>query len=249
MDRFGGSFHTPGASTFVCQACRRGACGRCILGRCTCDHEDAEAVAAEAEAKLAAELAASPPPRAKAPRKVESVPRASPPDPAEKALRARRQPGRKAAPEAHRRLVVEDGVLLGVAKAALKHQVSENTVRRWGQELQVLFPPSARDHKYPLAQRAEAVQAAHALGSARAASRQFGIPANTIIKWARAQGRPLKGRTGPRRQPKRELPGDQRLTKEAAPCCLARALPDGRPVIGYCGPDCVRRPAAAGATL
>ena len=31
------------------------------------------------------------------------------------------------------------------------------------------------------------------------------------------------------------------LTKEPAPCCVARALPDGRPVIGFCGPDCIRR--------
>lgn len=31
--------------------------------------------------------------------------------------------------------------------------------------------------------------------------------------------------------------------KETAPCCLAKRLPDGRPVIGFCGPECVRRPA------
>lgn len=30
--------------------------------------------------------------------------------------------------------------------------------------------------------------------------------------------------------------------KEAAPCCQAHALPDGRPIIGYCGPNCIRRP-------
>ncbi|HVM53776.1 MAG TPA: hypothetical protein VM262_11310 [Acidimicrobiales bacterium] len=33
-----------------------------------------------------------------------------------------------------------------------------------------------------------------------------------------------------------------RITKEEAPCCRARALPDGRPVIGFCSPECVRRP-------
>ena len=31
-------------------------------------------------------------------------------------------------------------------------------------------------------------------------------------------------------------------SKEEASCCQAHALPDGRPVIGYCGPDCERRP-------
>lgn len=29
--------------------------------------------------------------------------------------------------------------------------------------------------------------------------------------------------------------------KEHAACCLAKRLPDGRPVIGLCGPDCIRR--------
>jgi hypothetical protein len=32
------------------------------------------------------------------------------------------------------------------------------------------------------------------------------------------------------------------LTKETAACCLAKRLPDGRPVIGPCGPECERRP-------
>lgn len=32
------------------------------------------------------------------------------------------------------------------------------------------------------------------------------------------------------------------IRKEDAPCCRARALPDGRPVIGFCSPTCVRRP-------
>lgn len=32
-------------------------------------------------------------------------------------------------------------------------------------------------------------------------------------------------------------------SKDDAPCCLARALPDGRPPIGFCSPECVRRPA------
>ena len=32
------------------------------------------------------------------------------------------------------------------------------------------------------------------------------------------------------------------ISKEAAKCCQAKALDDGRPVIGYCGPDCERRP-------
>ena len=30
--------------------------------------------------------------------------------------------------------------------------------------------------------------------------------------------------------------------KEDAECCQAKTLEDGRPVIGYCGPDCIRRP-------
>lgn len=34
----------------------------------------------------------------------------------------------------------------------------------------------------------------------------------------------------------------RRLDKDEAECCKAHALPDGRPVIGYCGPDCERRP-------
>lgn len=33
-----------------------------------------------------------------------------------------------------------------------------------------------------------------------------------------------------------------RKDKDEAECCKAHALPDGRPVIGYCGPDCERRP-------
>ncbi len=33
------------------------------------------------------------------------------------------------------------------------------------------------------------------------------------------------------------------VSKDDAPCCLARRLPDGRPVIGFCSPECVRRPA------
>jgi hypothetical protein len=32
------------------------------------------------------------------------------------------------------------------------------------------------------------------------------------------------------------------IRKEEAPCCRARALPDGRPVIGWCSEVCVRRP-------
>lgn len=31
------------------------------------------------------------------------------------------------------------------------------------------------------------------------------------------------------------------LTKETASCCLDKRLPDGRPVIGFCGDDCERR--------
>lgn len=31
-------------------------------------------------------------------------------------------------------------------------------------------------------------------------------------------------------------------SKEEARCCKEHALPDGRPVIGFCGPDCERRP-------
>lgn len=31
-------------------------------------------------------------------------------------------------------------------------------------------------------------------------------------------------------------------SKEHAPCCLALRLPDGRPVLGFCSPECVRRP-------
>lgn len=34
----------------------------------------------------------------------------------------------------------------------------------------------------------------------------------------------------------------RRLDKDEAECCKAHALPDGRPVIGYCSPDCERRP-------
>jgi hypothetical protein len=34
----------------------------------------------------------------------------------------------------------------------------------------------------------------------------------------------------------------RRMDKDEAECCKAHALPDGRPVIGYCGPDCERRP-------
>lgn len=29
--------------------------------------------------------------------------------------------------------------------------------------------------------------------------------------------------------------------KEDAPCCEAKRDPDGRPVLGFCGPDCIRR--------
>lgn len=32
------------------------------------------------------------------------------------------------------------------------------------------------------------------------------------------------------------------IRKEDAACCIARALPDGRLPIGYCSPQCVRRP-------
>jgi len=31
-------------------------------------------------------------------------------------------------------------------------------------------------------------------------------------------------------------------SKDDVECCKAKALPDGRPVIGFCGPDCERRP-------
>lgn len=33
-----------------------------------------------------------------------------------------------------------------------------------------------------------------------------------------------------------------RPRKEQAPCCLAHLDDLGRPVIGFCGPDCIRRP-------
>jgi hypothetical protein len=32
------------------------------------------------------------------------------------------------------------------------------------------------------------------------------------------------------------------LTKDEAPCCRAALDEQGRPPIGFCGPDCVRRP-------
>ncbi len=44
-----------------------------------------------------------------------------------------------------------------------------------------------------------------------------------------------------RRAEDRDLPTWPR--KEMAACCLARRLPDGRPVIGFCSPECERRPA------
>lgn len=53
-----------------------------------------------------------------------------------------------------------------------------------------------------------------------------------------AQQRPRP--TGPALAPVDALP---RPTKDTAPCCLAKRLPDGRPVIGFCGPECRRRPA------
>ena len=37
-------------------------------------------------------------------------------------------------------------------------------------------------------------------------------------------------------------PPQRWITKEAAECCRSKALDDGRPVIGFCGPDCERRP-------
>jgi hypothetical protein len=30
--------------------------------------------------------------------------------------------------------------------------------------------------------------------------------------------------------------------KEDAACCEAKRLPDGRPVLGFCSPECIRRP-------
>lgn len=36
------------------------------------------------------------------------------------------------------------------------------------------------------------------------------------------------------------------ISKEDAPCCQAAALEDGGLPIGYCGPDCVRRPRRGG---
>lgn len=44
-----------------------------------------------------------------------------------------------------------------------------------------------------------------------------------------------------RRAEDRDLP--QWPRKEQAKCCLAKRLPDGRPVIGFCSPECERRPA------
>lgn len=38
-------------------------------------------------------------------------------------------------------------------------------------------------------------------------------------------------------------PNRSELTKDTAPCCAARALPDGRLSIGFCSPNCLRRPA------
>lgn len=35
------------------------------------------------------------------------------------------------------------------------------------------------------------------------------------------------------------------IRKEDAPCCVARALPDGRLPIGFCSDACVRRPRRA----
>lgn len=46
--------------------------------------------------------------------------------------------------------------------------------------------------------------------------------------------RPLPPKTPPAR------PG--RMTKEQAPCCLARRDRDGRLPVGFCAPDCLRRP-------
>jgi len=32
------------------------------------------------------------------------------------------------------------------------------------------------------------------------------------------------------------------ISKDDATCCRKRALADGRPVIGFCSPECIRRP-------
>jgi hypothetical protein len=37
-------------------------------------------------------------------------------------------------------------------------------------------------------------------------------------------------------------PNRSELTKETAPCCVSRALPDGRLPLGWCSPGCLRRP-------
>lgn len=45
-----------------------------------------------------------------------------------------------------------------------------------------------------------------------------------------------------RRSPAQPASPPRPLSKDDAPCCVARRLPDGRPVIGYCSPECIRRP-------
>lgn len=37
-------------------------------------------------------------------------------------------------------------------------------------------------------------------------------------------------------------PSDIPPRKEDAECCEAKRLPDGRPVLGFCSPECIRRP-------
>lgn len=257
--------HFPGAATFVCRACRRGYCdpmpgasGGCVGGRCTCEH-DGDGPPPE-------------PPRApvtvrgervylKGQRHPADVTRAShlegpqlsraTVNRAERDLRARCAPGVKARPEPERRAVVERAVLVGPKAAAEAAGVSENTVRRWAQDLCVSFPPRRSD-TYPQDVMATAVDAAHRLGSAKVASAELGIPSSNIIKWARRLNRPLAGKPGPPRkdrpmprpisptdvEPDEDIP----LSKETAPCCVAAVDSDGRPPIGYCSPSCLRRP-------
>lgn len=84
--------------------------------------------------------------------------------------------------------------------------------------------------------RRAVVARARAIG-ATAAAAEAGVHRTTVSLWAKALGVRLPRGRRVRPAP----PAAPRLTKEQAECCQAARLPDGRPPIGFCGPDCVRR--------
>lgn len=234
------ALHTPGATSFSCRPCRGSECGRCLGGRCSCDHPDGQEVIAPNLVPFRASVAEV----HQEVQRVRSTP--APKVKVAKAPKAKRNPpGRpKQTPEAERRAAVEQAIVASVNQAAEAAGVTCYTIRKWAAEFGVQLPNRAgRVSAYSQEAQREAVDLALRLGSSRASER-LGISRPMLVRWAALQGRPIpKGR--PARQlgvPEDPVPPPPRDPKRVAPCCVAATLEDGRPPIGYCGPNCQRRP-------